>query len=556
MNFLKNMRIGNRLFLGFGLLIMLTLVLSSLEYVFIKNIEKEVDKITEDRIVKTNLLRDIRDHLNNNVQTVRDIILLPGDKRQEKQELRQTITAITTASNETYHHLDNIIKFGKGRELFDELTGIRKQYGITIDQAITYALEGTDEQATAFLFNDVAKIQKSYFTKLGELLDYQQENVDKSKVETKSFISEALFWTLLLSAFSAILGVLIAWLLTRSVTAPLSIALSSAQRIGEGDLRGIIAVDSHDEVGQLLEAMRDMQSSLTKTVITVRDNAESVATASIQIAQGNADLSSRTEEQASALEETSSTMTQLGMTVKNNADNARQADQLAKNASTVAQQGGQVVDDVVATMKAIDESSRSIADIINVIDSIAFQTNILALNAAVEAARAGEQGRGFAVVAGEVRSLAQRSAEAAKEIKTLITTSVERVEQGSDLANKAGETMQQVVVAIRQLTDTVAEISSASAEQSTGVDQVGIAVNQMDQTTQQNAALVEESAAAALSLQDQADLLVRAVSVFKVAGNQSSIPAPQLTHRALSPKALLPAAAGAAHQNSGDWTSF
>ncbi|MBN3214422.1 methyl-accepting chemotaxis protein [Pectobacterium polaris] len=556
MNFLKNMKIGNRLFLGFGLLIVLTLTLSSLEYVFIKNIEKEVDKITEDRIVKTNLLRDIRDHLNNNVQTVRDIILLPGDKRQEKQELRQTIIAITTASNETYSHLDNIIKFGKGRELFDELTDIRKRYGITIDQAIAYALEGTDEQATAFLFNDVAKIQKSYFTKLGELLDYQQENVEKSKVETKTFISEALFWTLLLSACSAVLGVLIAWLLTRSVTAPLSIALSSALRIGEGDLRGTIAVDSRDEFGQLLEAMRDMQSSLTKTVITVRDNAESVATASIQIAQGNADLSSRTEEQASALEETSSTMTQLGMTVKNNADNARQADQLAKNASTVAQQGGQVVDDVVETMKAIDESSRSIADIINVIDSIAFQTNILALNAAVEAARAGEQGRGFAVVAGEVRSLAQRSAEAAKEIKTLITTSVERVEQGSDLANKAGETMQQVVVAIRQLTDTMAEISSASAEQSTGVDQVGIAVNQMDQTTQQNAALVEESAAAALSLQDQADLLVRAVSVFKVAGNQSSIPAPQLTHLTLSPKALLPATSGAARQNSADWTSF
>ncbi|WP_174871778.1 methyl-accepting chemotaxis protein [Pectobacterium polaris] len=556
MNFLKNMKIGNRLFLGFGLLIVLTLTLSSLEYFFIKNIEKEVDKITEDRIVKTNLLRDIRDNLNGNIQTVRDIILLPGDKRQEKQELRKIIITTTTSSNEIYKKLDDIIKFGKGRELFEQLIEIRKQYGLTIDQAITYALEGTDEQATAFLFSDVTKIQKSYFTKLSELVDYQQENVEQSKVETKTFISEALFWTLLLSACSAVLGVLIAWLLTRSVTAPLSIALSSALRIGEGDLRGTIAVDSRDEFGQLLEAMRDMQSSLTKTVITVRDNAESVATASIQIAQGNADLSSRTEEQASALEETSSTMTQLGMTVKNNADNARQADQLAKNASTVAQQGGQVVDDVVETMKAIDESSRSIADIINVIDSIAFQTNILALNAAVEAARAGEQGRGFAVVAGEVRSLAQRSAEAAKEIKTLITTSVERVEQGSDLANKAGETMQQVVVAIRQLTDTMAEISSASAEQSTGVDQVGIAVNQMDQTTQQNAALVEESAAAALSLQEQADLLVRAVSVFKVAGNQSSIPAPQLTHRTLSPKALLPATSGAARQNSTDWTSF
>ncbi|BES86496.1 methyl-accepting chemotaxis protein [Pectobacterium araliae] len=556
MNFLKNMKIGNRLFLGFGLLIMLTLTLSSLEYFFMKNIGKEVDIITEDRMVKSNMLRDIRDNLNENVRTVRDIILLPSDKRQEKQDLRKIITTITNNSSEIYKHLDGIIKFGKGRELFDQLLDIRKQYSVTINQALAYALEGTDEQATAFLFNDVAKIQKTYFTTLSDLIDYQQKNVHEAKSETDLYISEALFWTILLSAFSAILGVLIAWLLTRSVTAPLSLALSSAQRIGEGDLRGTIAVDSRDEVGQLLAAMRDMQSSLTRTVVTVRDNAESVATASVQIAQGNADLSSRTEEQASALEETSSTMTQLGMTVKNNADNARQADQLAKNASTVAQQGGDVVNNVVETMKAINESSRSIADIINVIDSIAFQTNILALNAAVEAARAGEQGRGFAVVAGEVRNLAQRSAGAAKEIKNLIMTSVDRVGQGSDLANKAGETMRQVVISIRQLTDTVAEISSASAEQSTGVDQVGIAVNQMDQTTQQNAALVEESAAAALSLQEQADLLVRAVSVFKVTGNQPSVAEPQFSPRLSPPQAMLSATSGAANSSSGDWTSF
>ncbi|KHN50109.1 methyl-accepting chemotaxis protein [Pectobacterium fontis] len=554
MNFLKNMKIGSRLFLGFGLLITLTLTLSSLEYFFMKNIGKEVDIITEDRMVKSNLLRDIRDHLNENVRTVRDIILLPSDKRQEKQDLMKIIEATTNNSADIYKHLDNIIKFGKGRELFEQLLDIRKQYGVTINQALAYALDGTDEQATAFLFNDVAKIQKIYFATLGELIDYQQKNLHEAKGDTASYISEALFWTILLSIFSAILGVLIAWLLTRSVTAPLSLALSSAQRIGEGDLRGTIDVDSRDEVGQLLTAMRDMQSSLTRTVVTVRDNAESVATASIQIAQGNADLSSRTEEQASALEETSSTMTQLGMTVKNNADNARQADQLAKNASTVAQQGGEVVNDVVETMKTINESSHSIADIINVIDSIAFQTNILALNAAVEAARAGEQGRGFAVVAGEVRNLAQRSAEAAKEIKNLIMASVERAGQGSELANKAGETMQQVVISIRQLTDTVAEISSASAEQATGVDQVGIAVNQMDQTTQQNAALVEESAAAALSLQEQADLLVKAVSVFKVSGDRSSVTAPRFPSQLSSPKVMLPAVSGATH--SGDWTSF
>ncbi|GKV77122.1 hypothetical protein PEC106568_22960 [Pectobacterium carotovorum subsp. carotovorum] len=312
-------------------------------------------------------------------------------------------------------------------------------------------------------------------------------------------------------------------------------------------------VNNRDETGLLLEAMQEMQAALTQMVVGVRNNAESVATASMQIAQGNADLSSRTEEQASALEETSSTMTQLGMTVKNNADNARQANALAQNASIVALQGGEVVNDVVDTMKSINESSRSIVDIINVIDSIAFQTNILALNAAVEAARAGEQGRGFAVVAGEVRNLAQRSAEAAKEIKDLITASVERVERGSVLVNKAGETMQQVVVSIHQLSDTVSEISSASAEQSTGVEQVGIAVSQMDQTTQQNAALVEESAAAAQSLKEQADQLVREVSVFKIASYV--LPTPKPATQTL-PIARLPASASASASGASDWTSF
>ena len=289
-----------------------------------------------------------------------------------------------------------------------------------------------------------------------------------------------------------------------------------ANRVASGDLSASISATSKDEMGLLLGALERMQHSLVTTVTSVRSNAQGVAAASAQIAAGNNDLSGRTEEQASALEQTAASMEQLGSTVKQNAEHATQANQMAKSASVVAIEGGEVVAQVVATMKSIDESSNKIADIISVIDSIAFQTNILALNAAVEAARAGEQGRGFAVVASEVRALAGRSAEAAKEIKTLITTSVERVEQGSLLVDKAGETMTEVVSAIGRVTDIMGEISAASQEQSQGVAQVGEAVTQMDQTTQQNAALVEEMAAAASSLNHQARSLVDAVAVFKL----------------------------------------
>jgi methyl-accepting chemotaxis protein len=282
-----------------------------------------------------------------------------------------------------------------------------------------------------------------------------------------------------------------------------------------------------------------MKDSLTRVVGDVRGNAESVATASAQIAQGNLDLSQRTEEQASALEETAASMEQLGSTVKQNADNARQANQLAQSASAVATEGGDVVNDVVKTMKGINDSSRRIADIIGTIDSIAFQTNILALNAAVEAARAGEQGRGFAVVASEVRSLAQRSAEAAREIKTLITASVEQVDQGTALVDKAGSTMQQVVTSIKRVTDIMGEISSASIEQSAGVSQVGEAVSQMDQVTQQNAALVEESAAAAESLRAQAQQLVQAVAVFRLGPAPASASVLGVSHRT-APAATVP----------------
>ena len=302
-------------------------------------------------------------------------------------------------------------------------------------------------------------------------------------------------------------------------------AAELARSVAAGDLSVQVRVRQGDATS-LMAQLQAMQNSLAKVVGNVRQSSESVATASAQIAQGNNDLSQRTEEQASALEETAASMEQLGATVKQNADNARQANQLALSATTVAVRGGEVVGRVVDTMKGINDSSKKIADIIGVIDGIAFQTNILALNAAVEAARAGEQGRGFAVVASEVRSLAGRSAEAAKEIKSLIVASVERVEQGTTLVNQAGVTMTEVVASIRRVTDIMGEISAASTEQSAGVSQVGEAVSQMDQVTQQNAALVEESAAAAESLTQQARQLVQVVAVFKLSPDASSSDGP------------------------------
>jgi methyl-accepting chemotaxis protein len=312
------------------------------------------------------------------------------------------------------------------------------------------------------------------------------------------------------------LSALLAWRLTVSITQPLQAAEAAAARMAEGDLDFEVEVHGRDEAARMLNAMGNMRAKLAGVVAHVRMNSESVATASSEIAQGNNDLSSRTEQQASALQQTAASMEQLGTTVRHNADSARQANQLSQGAADVAVRGGEVVGRVVTTMKGINESSRKIADIIGVIDGIAFQTNILALNAAVEAARAGEQGRGFAVVASEVRNLAQRSAGAAREIKSLIAASVERVEAGSLLVDSAGLTMTEVVAAIQRVTDIMGEISHASTEQSAGVAQVGQAITQMDQTTQQNAALVEQSAAAAESLRLQAEQLVQAVAVFRL----------------------------------------
>jgi len=373
------------------------------------------------------------------------------------------------------------------------------------------------------------------------IAEFSKTEADLLAIRSASLASIGSLTTLTLQVGGLILFVLtgvLGFALARSVLRQLGgepmLAMSSLNAVAKGDLSFHIPLQAGDTTS-LMASLADMRDNLVKVVSSVRTGSESVATASSEIAQGNQDLSSRTESQASALEETAASMEELSSTVKQNADNARQANQLALSASTVAVQGGEVVAQVVDTMKGINESSRKISDIISVIDGIAFQTNILALNAAVEAARAGEQGRGFAVVASEVRSLAGRSAEAAKEIKILINNSVERVEQGTALVDQAGTTMTEVVSSIKRVTDIMGEISAASNEQSQGVSQVGEAVTQMDQVTQQNAALVEEMAAAASSLKSQAQELVGTVAVFKLgAGQEGGFAAPSARTAAVS----------------------
>jgi methyl-accepting chemotaxis protein len=381
------------------------------------------------------------------------------------------------------------------------------------------------EEGRIYLVKDMLPPQTAYLAAIEAFSKTQADGVAQFAQESAAMARSAHQLMLGLSATAVVLAISIGVLITRSVTRQIGgepgEAVELAQRVAAGDLCTVVELRPGDSTS-LMVRLKEMQASLAEVVSNVRQNADSVATASAEISQGNTDLSQRTEEQASALEETAASMEQLGSAVKLNADNAKQANQLSLGASAVAAKGGDVVSQVVDTMKGINESSKKIADIISVIDGIAFQTNILALNAAVEAARAGEQGRGFAVVASEVRSLAHRSADAAKEIKSLITASVERVEHGTALVDEAGVTMREVVGAIKRVSDIMGEISSASVEQSVGVAQVGEAVSQMDQVTQQNAALVEESAAAAESLKAQAEQLVQAVAVFKLSNDMPS----------------------------------
>ncbi|MDM7951568.1 methyl-accepting chemotaxis protein [Hydrogenophaga sp.] len=436
----------------------------------------------------------------------------------------------------------------EAKEHFKTLPPLLTEFWKVGGDNINLIKEGRKEEAFAFLVDVTIPARNRLLQGLSDGHDIQKTGLDRdieqidANVDTTAnlLVGSVVLITLLLGGFS--------WYVGRLLSRRVAVSQAVAERVRDGDLTVTVVDDSRDEFTPLLATLQDMQSALTRVVSNVRQGADSVAIASVQIAQGNNDLSSRTERQASALEETSASMEEMGSTASQNADNARQASQLAASASSVAVQGGDVVSRVVQTMKDINDSSKKISDIIGTIDGIAFQTNILALNAAVEAARAGEQGRGFAVVAGEVRSLAQRSAEAAKEIKGLISASVERVEQGTVLVDQAGSTMQEIVQSIQRVTDIVGEISSASQEQNAGVNQVSEAVSSMDQTTQQNAALVEESAAAASSLQTQAQQLVQAVSVFRLPGGASAS-APAAATQTSAPRAA-PVTPPAARQAS------
>ena len=417
-------------------------------------------------------------------------------------------------------------------------------FKLSFDELVP-AVQRNDRDAVTVVIGKLEAHYEAHRAAIDKVVAMANQRAQTDEADAVSQIASSTTLMLGILAVSVAVCLAASLLIIRSILNPLNEAVRVVKTFAAGNLRVQFDARGYDEFAQLLSALQEMQGSLVKLVSTVRSGAEGVAIASAEIAQGNHDLSGRTESQASALEQTAASMEELGSTVRLNADNARQANQLSLNASTVAIRGGDVVAQVVDTMKGINDSSRKISDIISVIDGIAFQTNILALNAAVEAARAGEQGRGFAVVASEVRSLAGRSSEAAREIKTLINASVERVEKGSALVDQAGVTMTEVVSSIRRVTDIMGEISAASSEQSSGVAQVGEAITQMDQATQQNAALVEEMAAAAMSLKSQSQELVNTVAMFGVdsgtarsAVRQAMAPAPRALPQNRTPAQL------------------
>jgi methyl-accepting chemotaxis protein len=509
---LANLKIRTRLTLGFAALAALMAVLGAASIHSLLSIHDQFDLVMNDRYRKLQVAGDIKAVNNDVSQALRNLFVVsdPDDIKAQYD----VIAGSSKRTNANIEKLTQTITGEAGKEALAKLNAARADYRKPRDQLIELLKAGRSEEAKNVLLLDLRPKQVAYMDRLDDLIKVQEQLMIASADDVSRTVARAKTTIAVLLGAAGLFALATTIWIIRSVTRPIAEAVTIARGVASGNLSMDFRADGTNETGLLLGALHEMKTRLAHIVGDVRGNAEGVASASAQISQGNNDLSARTEQQASALQQTAASMEQLGATVRQNADNARQADQLARGASSVAIRGGEVVGQVVETMKGINDSSRKVADIIGVIDGIAFQTNILALNAAVEAARAGEQGRGFAVVASEVRSLAQRSAEAAKEIKALIAASVERVEQGTSQVDRAGETMREVVASIRRVTDIVAEISAASTEQSTGVAQIGEAVSQMDQATQQNAALVEESAAAAESLKGQAHQLVGAVAVF------------------------------------------
>ena len=512
---LEKMKIRSLLALGFGAVLSLMLVLVAVALSTTHTANEMTHELTRDGIRKSNLLQEWKAVIE--VNAARTIAVAKATDPGTEQFFLDAVNKSSERANELQKLVEEAMANDpEGKRLFARIVASREAYRQARAEAFRQKKEGQLESAARFFETDMMPKVNDYVGSLEAMVAYQKRAVASQGEAIDAYVEASRTLQLALSAVAVATGLAFAFLIMRAITGPLQQALGVARQVARGDLSGHIEAGASNETGQLMAALKDMRDSLRGIVSEVRRGTDTIASASQQISGGNLELSSRTEEQASSLEETAASMEELTSTVRQNADNAQQANALARTASSSAARGGDTVGEVVRTMADISSASHKIGEIVGVIDGIAFQTNILALNAAVEAARAGEQGRGFAVVASEVRALAQRSATAAKEIKTLIANSAGKVEEGSRLVAQAGATMEEIVAGIAGVSTIMAEIAAASGEQSLGIEQVNQAVTQMDQVTQENAALVEEAAAASDALREQAQALSQLVATFRL----------------------------------------
>ncbi|MBA0195180.1 HAMP domain-containing protein [Pectobacterium brasiliense] len=552
---LSNWRIGYRLGAGFSFLVLMLLVIGSVAISKLSDFHEKMDEIVSQNYPLTVKSNKLIDELNGYLNNQQLLLLLKSESEINKQLALNKERSGTIS--ELMEYLNQSVSDDKSVAVLRDISDIRRDFLGSANKLSALVSAGNTDAAAEEYFNVTRVTQAKYTSKVHEFIDIQDDKMSSSAQAVGDSYKNALMVLATIIIISALAGLIIASLITRSVTQPLQEALGVAENVAKGDLTSEIYTERKDETGQLLSALNNMNSSLRQIVSQVRDGAETISSAASQIAAGNQDLSARTEEQASSLEETASSMEQLTSTIRNTADNTTQATDLAASASETVKKSGAMMETVTQEMRGIRDSSQRMAEIIGVIDGIAFQTNILALNAAVEAARAGEQGRGFAVVASEVRALAQRSATAAKEIKELIDDSFKKVQDGMGLVEETGITMNSLVTNVQGVTGIISEIAQASREQSDGINQINLAVGQIDTTTQQNAALVEESAAAALSLQDQANSLARTVSVFNLGASYKSA----TLNRKAEPPALAAPKNGRTEKTAAkgeltDWTTF